>query len=204
VEAVRLLRSSGRPVPQLARELGCSPQSLRNWSRQIDTDQGRTAGSTSEERDELRRLRREVKVLAEEREILKIAARPSSRPRSGHGERVCVHRCEEGRALHHQIMCRVLDVSRSGFHAWQRRVPCARAVKDARLTGRIREIHRENRKVYGSPRVHAERVLGDGEHLGRKRVERLMRHAGLSGLVARRRGRTTIGVPGVRVCDDLG
>jgi transposase len=73
-EAVRLLRSSGRPVPQLARELGCSPQSLRNWARQIAVDQGLTPGVSSDEREELRRLRREVRVLTEEREILKKAA----------------------------------------------------------------------------------------------------------------------------------
>jgi transposase len=73
-EAVRLLRSSGRSVPQLARELGCSPQSLRNWARQIDVDDGKAAGLTSDERDELRRLRRELRVVTEEREILKQAA----------------------------------------------------------------------------------------------------------------------------------
>jgi transposase len=73
-EAVQLLRSSGRPIPQLAKELGISPQSVRNWASQRDVDDGRAAGLTSDEREELRRLRREVKVLAEEREILKKAA----------------------------------------------------------------------------------------------------------------------------------
>ncbi len=73
-EAVRLLRSSGRTVPQLARELGCSPSSLRNWVSQLDVDEGKTPGLTSDEREELRRLRRENRILAEERDILKKAA----------------------------------------------------------------------------------------------------------------------------------
>ena len=73
-EAVRLLRRSDRSVPQLARELGVSPQSLRNWSRQSAVDAGKAPGLTSDEREELRRLRRENRILAEEREILKKAA----------------------------------------------------------------------------------------------------------------------------------
>ncbi|MBA3298590.1 MAG: transposase [Thermoleophilaceae bacterium] len=73
-EAVRLLCSSDRTIPQLARELGCSPQSLRNWSRQIDVEEGKAVGLTSDERDELRRLRRELRTVTEEREILKKAA----------------------------------------------------------------------------------------------------------------------------------
>ena len=73
-EAVALLRSSGKTVSQLASELGVSPQSRRNWARQIDVDAGKAEGLRSEEREELRRLRREVKTLTEEREILKKAA----------------------------------------------------------------------------------------------------------------------------------
>ena len=73
-EAVELLKRSGKSVPELARELGVSPQSLRNWARQIDIDEGRREGLSIDEREELRRLRREVRTLAEEREILKKAA----------------------------------------------------------------------------------------------------------------------------------
>ena len=74
-EAVRLVRAGGRTPDQLARDLGCSGQTIRNWVRQADLDNGRrTDGLTTAEREELRRLRRKVKVLQQEREILKKAA----------------------------------------------------------------------------------------------------------------------------------
>ena len=101
------------------------------------------------------------------------------------------------------MMARVLGVSRSGYHAWVKRSPSPRAVADAALTGRIAEIHGESRETYGSPRVHAELRLEDDVRVGKKRIERLMRLAGLSGLHKRRRGRTTIGVQGVRTAPDL-
>jgi putative transposase len=100
-------------------------------------------------------------------------------------------------------MCRVLGVSRSGFHAWERREPSRRACQDASLTGLIGRIHDESRRTYGSPRVHAELWLEHGIRVGRKRVERLMRAAGLAGQLKRRRGKTTIRVPGVRTAPDL-
>ena len=101
------------------------------------------------------------------------------------------------------LLCEVLGVSRAGFHAWERRAPSDRVLADAWLLAQIKEIHRANRGVYGAPRVHAELRLARGVRVGRKRVERLMAQAGLSGLIAKKRGRTTIRVPGVRVADDL-
>jgi putative transposase len=100
------------------------------------------------------------------------------------------------------LLCSTLGVSRSGFHAWERRAPSDRDLADAWLSQRIVEIHAESRQTYGVRRVHAA-LAHRGVHVGRKRVERLMRLRGLSGLVPKRYRRTTIRVPGVRVADDL-
>lgn len=73
-EAVELVRVSGKPIAQVASDLGVSDQTLRNWVKQADVDAGKREGLTSEEREELRRLRRENRTLLQEREILKKAA----------------------------------------------------------------------------------------------------------------------------------
>jgi transposase len=76
VEAVALVQTSGKSIPVVARELGVSEQALRTWVKRtdIDTGQGPPGALTSEERAELTRLRRQVRVLEQEREILKKAA----------------------------------------------------------------------------------------------------------------------------------
>jgi transposase len=74
-EAVRLYRSSDKSLKTVSDDLGISSESLRAWLKQTDLDTGvRTDGLTTEEREELRKLRRENRVLKEEREILKKAA----------------------------------------------------------------------------------------------------------------------------------
>ena len=73
-EAVRLVRESGKPMAAVARDLGVSIESLRQWIQRTEVEEGKREGLTEAERDELRRLRRENRVLREEREILKKAA----------------------------------------------------------------------------------------------------------------------------------
>jgi transposase len=73
-EAVQLVHANGRSLTQVAKDLGVHHETLRGWVKQAAIDGGRRAGLTTEERTELARLRREVRVLKEEREILKKAA----------------------------------------------------------------------------------------------------------------------------------
>jgi putative transposase len=85
--------------------------------------------------------------------------------------------------------CRAVDVSPAGFYDWHRRGPSARELVDQRLLGQIRRIYRQSGGAYGAPRVHAELQIACGVRVGRKRVARLMRAAGLVGCHRRRRVR---------------
>jgi transposase len=73
-DAVALVRSSGKSIPEVARDLDLTESALREWVRQADVDEGRRDGLTTSEREELARLRKENRVLREERDILKRAA----------------------------------------------------------------------------------------------------------------------------------
>src|SRR5262249_21199368 len=84
------------------------------------------------------------------------------------------------------MMCRLLQVSRSGFYAWRDRPMCARKRADLALTGKIAAIARFSRDTYGSPMIHAELADAHGLHVRRKRVARLMRAAGPPGATLRK------------------
>ena len=75
-----------------------------------------------------------------------------------------------------RVICRVLDVSHSGFYAWRKRPASARALRQKELLEKIRIAHQENQELYGSPRVHRA-LLIDGVSVSRNTVAKLMRQA---------------------------
>ncbi len=99
-------------------------------------------------------------------------------------------------------MCRVLEVSTSGYYAWRSRPASKRAQEDAVLLRRIRTIHAASRETYGVPRVYQE-FVENHEAVGRDRIARLMRRAGLRGISPRRFVTTTRRDEAARPAPDL-
>ena len=129
---------------------------------------------------EIRRLRRQVRQLRNERDMNATAwcARET-----GPWEVYRFMSAHQGR-FRVTVMARVLGVSTSGYYAWRGRPPSARARADAELTARVQEIHAGSRGTYGAPRIHAE-LVACGVAVGRKRVARVMRAAGITGVAGR-------------------
>ena len=186
-EVVELIRTTGKTVGQVARELDLTETAVRQWVRQADLDAGhRHDGLTTADIEELRRLRREVRELGEEREILRKAAVFFARE-TDRRELLPADRRGEATPLGLPVVpragCGTRRLLRLDLGA-----PSARRQADALLTDQIRDIHARSRGTYGAPRVQAELRLGLEVRVGRKRVARLMREHGLVG-VHRRRGR---------------
>ena len=101
-----------------------------------------------------------------------------------------------------RAMCRVLEVSASGYYAWRRRMISVRTRENEKLQQRIRTIHERSRQTYGAPRIHAE-LQDEGTRVGRKRVARLMKESGLAGVSRRKSTVTTRRSRSARPAPDL-
>ena len=99
-------------------------------------------------------------------------------------------------------MCRVLGVSASGYYAWHRRTVSARHQEDQVLLDQIRAFHRQSRGTYGAPRIHRD-LRAAGVRVGRKRVARLLKQAGLRGVSRRKWPVTTVRAAHARPAPDL-
>jgi putative transposase len=99
-------------------------------------------------------------------------------------------------------LCRVLEVSQSGYHAWSKRAPSQRARQDATLSERIEAIHARSKGTYGVPRIQAQ-LAAEGLQVSKKRVARLMRGSGLEGASRRKWCTTTVRDERARPAPDL-
>lgn len=101
------------------------------------------------------------------------------------------------------LLCRVLAVARAGYYAWRRRGLSQRAQDDTKLAAELARLYQHSRNTYGAPRLHAD-LKAAGWRVGKKRVARLLRHAGLHGVSRRRRiPRTTITDPTAAVAPNV-
>jgi transposase-like protein len=175
-----LLRDSEESAAQIARELGVPQTNLSRWKREMEDDQdGAFPGKGNSRDEELAQLRREN--AKKERDILK---KQSASIRAD-APAVKVYQFVQAHASEHSVarMCRVLGTSRSGYYAWRKRPESEREKKDRRLLTMIKAIHRESRRTYGSPRVHAE-LRDRGVRCGAECLLRKTRARGLARLPA--------------------
>ncbi|MFF3951565.1 IS3 family transposase [Streptomyces sp. NPDC001902] len=208
-DAVALYQS--RPeatIRQVAADLGINPETLRNWVRAAGASRprGRRTEAPAEPPTPLEAenaaLRKKVRELEEEREILRKAAKYF-----GRGDAL-VNRfqfvADHQRRYGVKRLCTILGIARSSYYYWRATAAdrAARRASDTRLAARIRVVHRESDGTYGVPRITAE-LREAGERVNHKRIARVMRSIDLAGVRLRRRHRTTIADPAAAKAPDL-
>lgn len=189
-DVVDMAHRTGLSPDALARELKPSAGTIRRWIRQAELDHGqRTDGITTQQRSAERQLRKEVRRLRQERDILLAAAAWFRGGAKTTPQDAFVFMKAHSEVLPVRAMCRLLNSSPSGYYAWLRRPPSARARRDAVLRQQIHLIWRNSRQTYGRRRIHAA-LKARGEKVSPKRVARLMREMCISGSSTRRRTAT--------------
>ncbi|WP_327129825.1 IS3 family transposase [Streptomyces sp. NBC_01727] len=209
-DAVALYES--RPdatIRSVAADLGINPETLRNWVRAAGASRPR--GRRTQEpaqppaplEAENAALRKKVRELEEEREILRKAAKYFAGGDALVNRFQCV--ADHQRRYGVKRLCSILGISRSSFYYWRRTAAdrAARQAADAKLAARIRAVHQESDGTYGAPRITAELRETSGEAINHKRVARIMRASGIEGVRLRRRHRTTVPDPAAAKAPDL-
>ena len=175
-EAVRLLQTSGRRQRQIAGDLGISVSALGRWVAEL-REEDLLSGPHEDAAKEITRRRRERDLARQERDLLKKSAGLLRQGKSMRFRFIDAERA--GLAMPIFRLCRLLQVSVSGFYAWRNRGPSQRQLDDMVLLAHVRAAFRRSRESYGAERVHHE-LAENGIEVGRHRVARLMRGNGLS------------------------
>ncbi|WP_406409404.1 IS3 family transposase [Streptomyces sp. NBC_01643] len=196
-------------IRSVAADLGINPETLRNWVRAAGASRPRgrrtqeSAQPPAPLEAESAALRKKVRELEEEREVLRKAAKYFAGGDALVNRFQCV--ADHQRRYGVKRLCSILGVSRSSFYYWRRTAAdrAARQAADAQLAARIRAVHQESDGTYGAPRITAELRETNGEAVNHKRVARIMRESGIEGVRLRRRHRTTVPDPAAAKAPDL-
>ncbi|MGK5451422.1 IS3 family transposase [Streptomyces radiopugnans] len=202
--AVREVRTTGRPIAHVAKDLGIHKEALRGWVRQAEADAGeRDDRLTTAEHEELKQLRKEVAELRRANEILKAASAPfcpGARPSPDEADQVIDSLKEDGFGV--GPVCRVLGWSESAYYARKKRPKSARRLRDEQLMRLIEQVHAESGGTYGARRI-TRALRRKGVVAARCTVERLMGELGLEGVIRGQRRRTTVPEPSAPRPPDL-
>jgi len=186
--AVRPVLDEGKTVMQVARDLDLTTSALRQWVERARADRSKGQDRAHQ------RGARGAGAAAQGGPRAADAARHSKKSRGLLRERDHVKFAYvdvEKAQVPVTVLCRTLEVSRTGFYAWRGRPESTRAQEDRRLAVLVRAAHEAGRRTYGSPRVLRE-LRAQEIHIGCKRIMRLMRAEGLEARVRRRYRCTTM------------
>lgn len=189
-EVLRMAENTEKPIRELEMDLGLSQGLIRQWQQRYRADEATATLRPISEREaeaEIRRLKRELEIVTQERDILKKAIQVFSREQPPMKYWFIESHwavCPVGR------MCRVLGVSRSGYYAWREHPLSERKQSNTRLLLYIRAVYHESRRTYGSRRVY-HKLREQGIPCSRHRIARLMRQDGLRAVQRQRYKQTT-------------
>jgi putative transposase len=196
-EAVRLVESRGdRTVGEIAQSLGVAESLLHIWKKQAEVSGSATRDRGESVDQELARLRSENADLKRDRDAL-----VKSIAVFGEGPEVSSFEIIRAEAANFPVtvLCKLLEVSKSGYYAHLARTASARQQKDERVVTKVRAIHAQTRGVYGSRRMAHEL----DEPIGRNHLARLMRENGLLARSPRRFRVTTDSAHALPVASNL-
>ncbi|WP_312164954.1 IS3 family transposase [Massilia timonae] len=202
--AVRMVSEAGSEyesqwaaITSIAAKIGCTPETLRRWVRQQERDTGQRPGPTTAEEERIKALEREVRELRKANEILRLASAffgPGGARPPLQAVRKFIDQYRHAYGV--EPICRVMQVAPSGYwrYAAQQRNPelrCARVQRDDVLSVDIERVWQANMQVYGADKVWRQ-LRREGTEVARCTVERLMRKAGLRGVMRGKVIRTTV------------
>ncbi|MDR7370290.1 IS3 family transposase [Flavobacterium aquidurense] len=182
LQAIKLATGHNKTI-QAAQELGTSAENIRRWKRQFEEGilGSKTRQTTASKLLQLKRLKRELAEVKMERDILRKASSILFSPTHVKFEFIkqfkFVYPLEK--------ICKILSVSRSGFHYWSQRKPSKRTLYNLALIEQIKKIHYRNKKRYGSPPI-ARELKAIGINASEKLIRKLMKQASLETIFKRK------------------